>query len=213
MPIETKICGLKTKEAVEAAVASGSRYLGFVIYPPSPRYITGQQACLITEDIPENVKTVAVMVNPTHGELIAHIERFKPDYLQLHGNETPEQVKRIRAMLKLPIGIIKAIAVKNSDDINRVKAYEDIADILMFDTKPQSGLPGGTGHSFDWRLLAGKKFSLPWFLSGGLSAHNVVEAVRITGTRKVDVSSSLEITPGVKDPALIRQFNKTATAL
>ncbi len=211
MTIKAKICGLTTPEAVDAAVEGGAAFLGAVFFPPSPRNLTAEQAQSLLMGTPETCKKVAVMVDPSDADLTTILAHFTPDYLQLHGEESPERTQEIKQHTNLPI--IKALPVRKSDDVARAGEYETIADMLLFDAKePSSTLPGGNGLAFDWQLLKGRHFSLPWMLSGGLNANNVAEAVRISGAAMVDASSSLERTPGVKDPALITAFlNATST--
>ena len=205
---EIKICGLTTPGAVAAAVKHGAAYVGFVFYPPSPRNLSFQQAKALAREVPENVRTVAVMVDPGVNDLLPLFEWLRPDILQLHGGETPERIGHIRSAIEHPCKIMKAIPVRAADDLTRAGAYAGAADMLLFDARaPESAaLPGGNGITFDWRLLAGREFPLPWFLSGGLNAENVRQATRLTGARRVDVSSGVESAPGVKDPDRIRQF-------
>ncbi len=206
MPILTKICGLSTQEAVDTAVSYNAAYLGFVFFPPSSRHITPNHAAQLTVHVPASVKKVAVTVDMSDTELTALLAHFQPDYLQLHGKETPERVKAIRSHYGLPV--IKALSVRTADDIAQASLYTDVADMLLFDAKPPEGamLPGGNGISFDWTLLRGKKIPLPWFLSGGLSCQNIREALYNSGASMVDVSSGVESSPGVKDIRRIQEF-------
>ena len=107
---------------------------------------------------------------------------------------------------------MKAVGVADESDLPALDAYSAVADQLLIDAKPpkNADLPGGNGLSFDWRLIAGREFGVPWMLAGGLTPENVAEAVRMTGTQQVDVSSGVESAPGVKDPARIRRFVKGA---
>ncbi len=207
MPIQTKICGLTTPGAVRAAVEGGAAFAGFVFYPRSPRHLQPETAAMLASLVPPTIKKVAVMVNPSDMAVREVTTLLQADYLQLHGDEIPERVKEIRK--KFRGGIIKAVTVRNSDDVAAALAYREVADMLLFDARaPETpgNLPGGNGLRFDWELLRGRKFDLPWMLSGGLNAENIAEAVAITGARIVDVSSGVESAPGVKDPALIKGF-------
>lgn len=207
MPLLAKICGLSTVEAVDAAVEGGAAFLGFVFFPRSPRHVSPQQARELTENLPSHIKTAAVTVNMSNEELDELLAGFRPDYLQLHGKETPQRCEEVRR--HTGCDIIKACTIQSADDVTAAHAYSECADYLLFDARPPqdaSMLPGGNGLSFDWNILAHREFSLPWFLSGGLSAENLAEAVAITGAGMVDVSSSVERAPGEKDPALIQAF-------
>jgi phosphoribosylanthranilate isomerase len=211
--VKAKICGITDKKALAAAVEHGADYIGFVFFSPSPRDIAPARAATLAKEIPQHVKTVAVMVEPSDEELEELFAKFTPNYLQLHGNESVQRLSEIRE--KFNVRIIKAITVRSGDDIATAAAYGSVADMLLFDAKaPESNpLPGGNGLSFDWHLLADRRFDRPWVLSGGLSAENVAEAVRITGARLVDVSSSIETAPGEKDATLIEAFLKKVKAL
>ena len=207
MAIGTKICGLKTAEAVEAAVAGGAAYVGFVFFPPSPRYLEVEQAKVLAEAIPENVKKVALLVEESP-DRIAEILKIVPiDILQFHGQESPAYVAEMRERFSLPT--MKAIAVSDAEDLEQAQSqYESVIDYFLFDAKPPKGAtrPGGNAVTFDWSLLANFQTSVPWFLAGGLTKENVGEAVSASGARLVDLSSAVEESPGVKNPSLIRDF-------
>lgn len=214
MTVDAKICGINSHDALAAAVEGGAAYVGFVFYPPSPRYLTPEQAAMVAIKAPKHLRKVGVFVDVPDRAFDLVLDRLALDMLQLHGSETPERVAEIKARYGLPI--IKALPVAAKDDLKAVAAYAGVADWLMFDAKPghgSRGLPGGNAARFDWTLLAGHSFPLPWFLSGGLDAANVAEAARITGARHVDVSSGVEIKPGEKDPARIRAFLDAVRAI
>ena len=207
---ETKICGLSTPEAVEAALAHDAAYLGFVFFPDSPRAVSAHDAARLAKPARGRAMVVALMVDPIADELASVVSTLSPDMIQLHGRETPERVAAVRATYGLPV--IKALGVRQGADLDAAPAYEGVADHLMLDAKAPEGAgrPGGHGASFDWTLLAGRRFAAPWFLAGGLNPGNVAEAVRVTGAPLVDVSSGVERAPGVKDPALIAAFLQAA---
>lgn len=208
--VSIKICGITSTEAVEAAIKAGTDYLGFVFFQKSPRNVSAEQAASLSKGLPASVKTVAVCVDSSDRALEGMLVGFAPDYLQLHGQETEARVVEIKQRFGVPV--IKAIAVRNGDDIARGMRYSKVADMLLFDAKaPETSvLPGGNGLAFDWNLLAGRSFDIPWMLSGGLNAENVKEAISLSGAKIVDVSSSVEIRPGVKSPALIEAFIHSA---
>ncbi len=208
MTVQVKICGLKDAESVQAAVSAGADFMGFVDYPKSPRHIIPTEAAKLMTALPSHVSSVLVTVNPTD-EWIDQINfHIAPHYIQLHGDESAGRVREIKKRLHEP-KIIKAISVCDAADIKRAEEYEDCADMLLFDTKV-AGLQGGSGTAFDWSLLAGKNFPLPWILSGGLTSDNIAEAIRITGAAMVDVSSGVESVPGVKDARRIKHFINAA---
>lgn len=203
MNSKVKICGLSTEDAVIAARDAGADFLGFVFFARSPRNVTPALANELSALAPK-IPAVAVTVDMTDDAFAQMLQHFRPAFLQLHGKESPARVQEVKAKFGIPI--IKAICVESGDDIAQAYAYEATADMLLFDAKAPKGLPGGNGLAFDWQLLANREFGKLWFLSGGLHANNVEEALRISGAGLVDVSSGLETAPGVKSPELIRQF-------
>lgn len=196
-----KLCGLRRPEDVEAALRAGADDLGFIFYPASKRNLPLEDARILRALIPSQRRAVAVVVNPDDDLLKEILSVFRPDMLQLHGEESPNRTQEIRQRFGLPV--IKAIAVKDAADVDAAHAYADAADALLFDTKAPDGRSGGTGQAFDWTLLRGFESPLPWYLSGGLGPDNVADALRLTGARRVDASSRLEATPGMKDPSLL----------
>ena len=207
MTVSSKICGLSTPEAVKAAVDAGATHLGFMFFAKSPRNIDAEAAARLTSPArARNVKIVAVTVDPDDALLERLAATLKPDFIQLHGKETPARARQVA--LRGGAGVIKVISVSGAHDIDTARAYEAVVDHLMFDAQPPSDhpLPGGAGARFDWTLLSGRRFERPWFLAGGLDPWNVGEAVRLSGAPLVDVSSGVERGPGLKDPALITAF-------
>jgi len=213
MPVEAKICGLTDARAVEAAVAGGAAYTGFMFFPPSPRYLTPDAAAALAAGVPSGVRKVGVFVDPSDADIAAVLAAAPLDLLQLHGAETPARVSAVRERFGLPV--MKVVAVAGADDLPRGEAYAEVADMLMFDSKPpkHATRPGGNALRFDWELLAGRQWPRPWLLAGGLTADNVAEAVAVSGASGVDVSSAVESAPGRKDPALIKAFLDAVRAL
>ena len=215
MSVETKICGVKTRAALEAAAAGGAAYVGLNFYPPSPRAVSAAEAAELAAATPAGVKKVGLFVDPDDGTLAEIVGKVAFDLLQLHGSETPARVAEIRARFGLPV--MKAIKVAGPEDLELAEAHLETADRLLFDAKaPKSmkhALPGGNALKFDWQLLAGRTWAKPWMLSGGLTAGNLAEAVAISGARAVDVSSGVESEPGVKDPNKIKDFLMAARDL
>jgi phosphoribosylanthranilate isomerase len=214
MGVAAKICGLSSEEAVTAAVAGGAAYLGFVFYPPSPRAVTPQRSARLCETVPAGVRRVALFVDADDQTIEAVLAAAPIDMLQFHGHESPERIAEARQRFDRPV--MKAVAIAGPEDVTAATRYEDAADRLLFDAKPprrSDALPGGNGLAFDWGLIAGRKWHLPWMLSGGLTAELLPEAVRISRAVAVDVSSGVESRPGVKDPGKIRAFLAAARLL
>jgi len=210
MPIDVKICGLMAEDAVAAAVAGGARFVGFVFFPPSPRSLTPERAADLTAAVPSGVTRVALSVDADDGYLESIVSGAGIDLLQLHGSEPPERVAEIRSRFGLPV--MKAVAIAGPDDIARARAYESVADRLLFDARPPEGAtrPGGNALAFDWELIRDETWHRPWMLAGGLHAGNVGEAVRTSGAAAVDVSSGVEDAPGLKNLSKIKAFLEAA---
>ena len=212
MTTRVKICGLSTPETVDAAVAAGADYLGFTFVSKSPRLVAFDKAGSLAARVPPSVLKVALSVDADDAAFDAMVKTIQPDILQLHGTETPERLVELKA--RYGITLMKAIGVAEPGDPETGDIYRDSADLLLFDAKPPKSmagaLPGGNGLVFDWSLIAGHRPDMLWMLSGGLTAENVAEAIRITGAEAVDVSSGVETAPGQKSPELIEAFIKAA---
>jgi phosphoribosylanthranilate isomerase len=209
--IRVKICGLRTVADVEAVAKAGAAYMGLVFYPKSPRNLSLPEARALALAAPLGLAKVALVVNADNLALDAITEAMPLDMLQLHGQESPERVAEVRARYGLPV--MKAIGVADEGDLADLMEYSLVADQLLIDAKPPKdhALPGGNGLSFDWRLVAQRRWLRPWMLAGGLTATNVAEAIRLTNARQVDLSSGVETAPGVKDAGLIRDFMAAVT--
>ncbi|MCF4166076.1 phosphoribosylanthranilate isomerase [Zavarzinia compransoris] len=206
-----KICGLSTPETVDAAVAHGASHVGFVFFPRSPRNVAPAVAGRLIARLPDSVTPVALMVDADDDTIAAILAEAPVRILQAHGRESPERVAAIRARFGLPV--MKAVGIAETGDVARAHGYEAAADLLLLDAKaPKKGLPGGNGLAFDWGLIAGERWSRPWFLAGGLRPDTVADAIRTSGASAVDVSSGVESAPGVKDIGLIAAFLSAARA-
>lgn len=215
MSVSVKICGINSAEAMAAAVDNGADYVGLVFYPPSPRAVTPDQAAMLAARVPDGITKVGLLVDADDDTIAAILAKVTLDLLQLHGSEAPGRVADIRARFGRPV--MKAVKIAGAEDVATADAYLGVADRLLFDAKaPKSmknTLPGGNALSFDWRLLAGRKWALPWMLSGGLDIDNLAEALRVSGAPAVDVSSGVEDRPGAKNPDKIKAFLAAAKAL
>ncbi|MBQ0751597.1 MAG: phosphoribosylanthranilate isomerase [Roseovarius sp.] len=204
--IRVKICGLTAAADVSAAVEAGAAYVGFVFFGKSPRNVTLAQARALALGVPPGVAKVALTVDADDATLDALTDQVPLDFLQLHGHESPARVLQVKARYGLPV--IKAIGIAEAADLAQIDVYGGAADQLLIDAKPPKGAtrPGGNALAFDWGLIAGRDWPLPWLLAGGLNPDNVALAVARTGARQLDVSSGVEAAPGVKDADLIRAF-------
>lgn len=206
MVLDIKICGLKTPEAMDAALLGGASHVGFIFFPKSPRNVSPADAASLRKAALGRALAVAVTVDADDAFLDDIVTIMQPDMLQLHGKETPERVAALKARFGLPV--MKALSISAAADLARIDAYRGVADKFLLDAKPPAGseLPGGNGVSFDWTILAALGPDVDYMLSGGLSAANVAEALRIAGPPGIDVSSGVESAPGVKSVALIDGF-------
>jgi len=210
--ISVKICGLATVDDVCACADAGANYMGLVFFEKSPRNITIPAARELALAAHLGLAKVALVVNPSDAELDAITATVPLDMLQLHGRETPERVAEVKARYGLPV--MKAVGIADGDDLPKLESYFGVADQILVDAKPPKGgvLPGGNGLSFDWRLIAGRRWPCPWMLAGGLTPENVAEAVKMTGAKQVDVSSGVEDAPGQKNAELIQKFVQSSRA-
>ena len=204
--ISVKICGLSRPEHVSAAAEAGAKYIGFVFFPKSPRHVSLDTARALAIDTPPGVAKVALTVNADDAFLDDLTATVPLDMLHLHGAESPSRVAEVKARYGLPV--MKAVGIASAEDLPQLDAYGRVADQILVDTKPPKGAdrPGGNGATFDWSLIAGRRWPVPWMLAGGLTTDNVGDAVRATGARQIDLSSAVEIAPGQKDSGLIRDF-------
>jgi phosphoribosylanthranilate isomerase len=207
-----KICGLSSEPTLEAALEAGADMVGFVFFDKSPRHLSLDQARLLARMARGRAPIAALTVDASDEALGAIIDAVAPDFLQLHGRESPARLADLKRTFGVPT--IKAIGVSAIGDLAAAEDYAALADRLLFDAKaPEDArLPGGNGVAFDWRLLAGLALKQPYLLSGGLDPDNVAQAIAVTGAAGVDVSSGVESAPGVKDIARIRLFIAEARA-
>ena len=213
MRVKVKICGIRDRRVLESAVEGGAAAVGFAFVAGSPREVSPEDAARLAPHVPPAVLKVGLFVDAGDEAVGAAVEAAGLDALQLHGAETPERAAELRRRFGREVW--KMLPVAERADVAAAFAFEEAADRLLFDSRPPAGarLPGGNARAFDWSLLSAPLPKLPWLLSGGLTAGNLAEAVRISGARMVDVSSGVERTRGQKDPELVRAFLEKAAAL
>lgn len=208
MPVRVKICGITDETALEAAIAASADFIGLVFFPPSPRHLDMERAGRLAGLARGRIDIVALTVDADDTLLRDIAEKVRPDYLQAHGRETPARLDAIAAIVRCPL--IKAFRVRAAADIAAAESYVPHIAFPLFDAwveeAASNGLPGGTGHAFDWSLLADRAADRPFMLAGGLTPDNVAAAIATTGAPMVDVSSGVETAPGVKDEEKIRAF-------
>ncbi len=212
MSLDVKICGLSTRETLGAALGAGADMVGFVFFPPSPRHVSFDLARELGAAVKGKAKKVALTVDADDATLSAIVAALKPDILQLHGHESVSRVVELKQRFGLEV--MKALSVETSADLASLPDYAAVSDRILFDARPPKDAtrPGGLGATFDWHVLENLDLKRPYMVSGGLSVVNVAEALRVTRAGGVDVSSSVEREPGVKDPQLIERFIRAARA-
>jgi phosphoribosylanthranilate isomerase len=212
MSLTVKICGLSTPDTLDAALEAGADMVGFVFFPPSPRHISLQAARELGRQVNGRTKKVALTVDADDATLANIMETLRPDILQLHGKETVARLRDIKQAFGVPL--MKVLAVEAPADLAPLAGFAAVADRILFDARAPKGAtrPGGLGAVFDWHVLENLDLKLPFMVSGGLTAQNVAEAVRVTRAGGVDVSSGVERAPGIKDPEMIRAFIRAARA-
>jgi phosphoribosylanthranilate isomerase len=206
MSVQAKICGLSTGDALRAAIGGGARFVGFVFYPPSRRNVTASLAAALAAVVPAGIAKVGLFVDADDAVLAQTLDQVPLDLLQFHGRESPERVAAVKRRFGKPV--MKSIPVAAEADLAAAERYYGVADRLIFDAKPpkDATVPGGNGLVFDWELVGGRRWPVPWMLSGGLTPETLGTAVKITHATAIDVSSGVESAPGIKDPAKIAAF-------
>ncbi|MBF0355184.1 MAG: phosphoribosylanthranilate isomerase [Alphaproteobacteria bacterium] len=213
MVIAAKICGLSDASGVDAAVEGGAAFVGFVFFPQSPRHVEAPLAAGLMHRVPPAIVKTGLFVDPTDAYLAEILHHAPLDLIQLHGKETPARAAFIRKHFQKPV--MKALALGVAEDLKQARTYEGVVDRLLFDAPPPQGAtrPGGNASSFNWSLLKGQHWSVPWMLAGGLTPENLADAVSASGARAVDVSSGVEEAPGRKSPEKIAAFLRIAATL
>ena len=207
--VDVKICGILSSSDYQACQAAGAHWVGMVYYPGSPRHLDLSALASLANQIEIFSSTrpwrVLLTVDQTLASLQPLIAAARPDFLQLHGQETVEATIAVKAEFGLPI--IKMIPIGTSADLAACVQWDGVADWLIFDAKVAKGRqPGGTGQTFDWKILSNYQGRTPWMLAGGLTVDTVAEAVSISGAKAVDVSSGVEYQLGKKDENKIHDF-------
>ena len=202
MPFIIKICGITTHEHVRVLQDNGASWYGLVFHKQSPRYIELRKAEKIVTKSPSSISPVAVTVNPNES-FIKDLTEIGIKNIQLHGNETPDYCLLLKN--KFNIKIIKGIGLESKKDIDLAKSYSEVVDWIIFDKKDLE-IHGGTGQSFNWNILRKVDINFNYIISGGLTYRNVLDALRMTKAKGVDVSSGVEKRLGCKSKDLIEKF-------
>jgi len=208
--MKVKLCGFSDQQSVVAAVAAKADFIGFVFCPKSSRYIDPEKVAEISKIVPPTIFKVAVFANNDLSVIKKVYQNLAPQYFQFHGSETPGFLQKVREIFP-KVKIIKAFSIADRNDLKQVRFFEPMSDLFLFDSKAQSSQAnGGSGKPFDWKILFGFRSRRDWFLSGGITADNFSDAVKITGAKMIDVSSGIEKIRGQKSLELIEQLMKKA---
>lgn len=198
-----KVCGMREPENIRAVEALGIDLMGFIFWPPSSRYVGEKPSYL-----PRNCRRVGVFVDAALPDILAAVEDFRLDGVQLHGHETPDAIAALKAHLP-GVRIVKSLAVAGPEDLEQAEAYADVCDAFLFDTKGK--LPGGNGRQFDWSVLQRYQGRLPFLLSGGIGPDDAlrIRAFDVPDCLGIDLNSRFETAPGRKDVDALRTFIET----
>ena len=202
--MRVKICGITKPEQGDAIAQLGATALGFICVPQSPRYVTAGQIKTVVEQLSVNVHCIGVFADSTIEEICQIVTAAKLTGVQLHGNETRDFCQQLRQSLP-NVEIIKALRVRTPEDLIQASAYKDCVDTLLLDAyHPQ--MLGGTGKTLDWKTLQKFNPNCPWFLAGGLTSDNVLNALEQLQPSGIDLSSGVEKSPGDKDLNKVAQL-------
>jgi len=211
--VGVKICGLREPPALDAAVRHGARMVGFVFFDRSPRNVSLDEVAALARHVPEGIERVGVTVDAGDDRLGAVIAAAELDIVQFHGSEDVRRLDQVRT--RFGVRVMKVIRVATAEDLESLRSFDAVADMVMFDAMPprEATRPGGNAATFDWTLLAGIRPRSPWILSGGLDAGNLHRAVEVSGATTVDVSSGVETSPGHKSASRIAEFMEQARVI
>lgn len=193
--MKLKVCGMRDAENIKALIEQKPDFIGFIFYDKSPRFVGNQLDLELIQSIPREIRKVGVFVNATVDYILQNAKKYNLQYVQLHGNETPDFCKSLR--LK-GVNIIKAFRLDESFVFSQLNNYLPHVDFFLFDAKGEGY--GGNGITFDWSILKKYDNQKPYFLAGGISLDNLDELAGITPKPYAfDVNSKFEVSPGIKD--------------
>jgi phosphoribosylanthranilate isomerase len=201
MNLKLKVCGMRDASNIIKVASLQPDYMGFIFYEKSKRFVGNDFS--IPKEFPSMIKRVGVFVNEKVDAILKLVSKHKLDFVQLHGDEIPEDCK---ALKQNKVGVIKVFSIDNEFDFNKTKPYQLYTDFFLFDTKSESY--GGSGKSFDWNLLKKYDQEIPFFLSGGLSPDNIQNIKELKGMNlhAIDVNSGVEVAPGLKDITKVKSI-------
>lgn len=201
--MKIKVCGLRDADNLREIAALGPDFVGFIFYDQSPRFVGEDLDVDAVKGLPRSIRKVGVFVNASPDYILRNVKKYDFQYVQLHGNETPEYCRSLR---NRGINIIKAFRVDESFNFSMLNNYKAQCDFFLFDAKGYQ--PGGNGVTFDWSILSRYDNEKPFFISGGIGLDNLDQLNQLKGMKLygVDVNSQVEISPGVKDVAKVKEL-------
>ncbi len=201
--MKIKVCGLRDAANLEQVAALNPDFVGFIFYDQSPRFVGDELDAAVVKALPRSIRKVGVFVNANPEYVLRSVKKYDLQYVQLHGNEAPDYC---RSLQNRGINIIKAFRVDGTFNFSMVNNYKAYADLFLFDAKGDQ--PGGNGHTFDWSVLKNYDNEKPFFISGGIGLDNLDQLQQLKGMKLygVDVNSQVEVSPGVKDVAKVKEL-------
>jgi phosphoribosylanthranilate isomerase len=201
--MKIKVCGLRDTENLKQIAALNPDFVGFIFYDQSPRFVGDELDEEVVKSLPRNIRKVGVFVNASPDYILRSVKKYDFQYVQLHGNETPEYCRSLR---NRGLSLIKAFRVDESFNFSMLNNYKAHCDFFLFDAKGDQ--PGGNGITFDWSILKRYDNEKPFFISGGIGLDNLNQLDALKGMKLygVDVNSQVEIAPGVKDVAKVKEL-------
>ena len=201
--MKIKVCGLRDADNLKEIAALEPDFVGFIFYDQSPRFVGDELDADVVKALPRSIRKVGVFVNASPDYILRSVKKYDFQYVQLHGNETPEYC---RSLQNRGINIIKAFRVDESFNFSMLNNFKAQCDFFLFDAKGDQ--PGGNGVTFDWSILNRYDNEKPFFISGGIGLDNLDQLDALKGMKLygVDVNSQVEIAPGVKDIAKVKEL-------
>ena len=200
--MKIKVCGMRDEANIDALIKLNPDFIGFILYPGSKRYVGDNYD--LKYEIPKNILRVGVFVNALIPDIISWINRLQLDFVQLHGNESPECCAEL---FNMDVKIMKAFGIDNEFDFSILETYQEYCEFFLFDTKTE--LHGGSGKQFDWNMLSQYSLNLPFFLSGGIGPDDVDTLnyyQAIFNIYGIDINSQFEIQPGLNNTVSLKSF-------
>lgn len=200
--MKLKVCGLKHEHNIKELMQLPLDYMGFIFYKKSPRFVGENLSFDFVRTIPRHIKKTGVFVNESSYSIFNHIAHYDLNMVQLHGNESPE----LCAELKPYVKVMKAFQIEDDFDFKQLEKYVSVVDYFLFDS--QTANYGGSGKSFNWKLLENYNYNIPFFLSGGISGEHIeeIKQLNIPQLMAIDINSKFETEAGLKNTEHIKQF-------